>query len=100
MALDRLLSKIRQNAAKTEVTIIRQILWTSKNGKWVVVRGPFPQGFQRTTTRKTIEAATRVTTTGVEHGLQSRQAVTSDSYAKTLAKLVVNSQNDWGEVCP
>lgn len=100
MALDRLLQNIRQNTAKTELTLLRQVLWTSKTGKWVVVRGPFPQGFQRTTTRKTLEAAIKVTTTDDNHGFQSRPETESEHYAKTLAKLVVVPQNDWGEVCP
>ena len=101
MALGRILKDIREKTKDDELKVTREILWTSQNGKWVVVAGPFPHGFSRTLTAKTVDGAVmRRTSADFEEGIMIRGATTNSHPAKTLARLVIPLTNDWGEVCP
>lgn len=99
MALERILRDIRKNEVVAEKKITKKILWTSKSGAWVVVEGPFPGGFSRTLTAKTITAAINRQAKDPEEGMQIRPGCAT-GYAKTLSRLVIASNEEWGEVCP
>lgn len=76
------------------MVITREILWTSPNGKYVVVCGPFPRGFVRSVDAKTASIAqNRACGTVV-----ARHETTKQRFAKALAKNVLAASNEWGEV--
>lgn len=79
--------------------LARVVHWRSKNGKWVVVAGPFPEMY-RSETRDTPEKAAKC----LVDDMYNRKATTrDDQYAKVLAKDVMEIQsgeNEWGTVTP
>lgn len=80
------------------IKVERQVLWKSKSGKFVVVEGPFPHGFIRCETRRTVDQASR---TSAESEMFTRGGTHKAGwYAKTLARYVVVPNNEWGEICP
>lgn len=79
--------------------IARVVHWRSKNGKWVVVAGPFPEMY-RSETRDTPEKAAKCF---VEHIFNRPGTTRDDQYAKVLTKDIMEIQsgeNEWGQVSP
>jgi hypothetical protein len=75
--------------------LLREILWRSTDGKHAVVAGPFPHGFVRSLTARTVEKAAR------NGDLVSRNGTTqSDQYAKVRLRDIAPTSNDLGEICP
>lgn len=88
-------------AARSSIPkISRKVEWRSPDGKWVVVRGPFPNGFFRSETRKDPVKASMMKT----HYIVNRpETETEDSYAKVLASDIVEilgGENEFGPVSP
>ena len=89
---------IKQRVQTVEVTIQRdRVLWTSPDGEVVVVEGPFPHGFQRSLTGKTLKIAVQ---DRARVDIAARPETTNAHPAKTLARLVQLTGNEFGEVCP
>jgi hypothetical protein len=79
------------------ITVRRQPLWRSENGRFVVVAGPFPQGFTRTVDAASVKVAAGRN----EDEIFARDATTKDTrFAKTLSKYVIPTENEWGEISP
>lgn len=84
-----------------DMTIKKPILWVSEDGKFVVVEGPFPDGFQRSLTARSITEAILRNPTDSSYGIFSRPATTeAKKYAKTLRRFIEDTHNEWGEVAP
>lgn len=71
-------------------------LWVSRSGKYAVVQGPFPDGLVRTLTSKELDVAIKKRA----DELASRHGTNKPHYAKVLASSIVETHNEWGEVCP
>lgn len=80
--------------------ITRPILWASADGMYVVVQGPFPEGFTRCLTSKSVREAAKRNPVDPDYGMVARPGTTREDYAKTLRALVIDNKNDWGEVAP
>lgn len=75
--------------------LIREVLWQSPDGKHVVVAGPFPHGFVRSLTARTVVRAS------VNGDLVSRNATShDDQFAKVRARDIAPTANELGDVCP
>lgn len=73
----------------------KRILWTSANGQFAVVAGPFPYGFVRTLTSQTVEHASK------RQDLVSRKATErDDQYAKVRMRDLMPTSNALGDICP
>lgn len=84
------------NIPAPSVKIQRATHWTSPDGRYVVVQGPFPEGFIRSLDCSTVaEARDRASS-----GLVERNETTRKRYAKTFSKLVTQVENEWGEIAP
>lgn len=82
-----------------EIKLVRNPLWVSGDGLYVVVEGPFPANFVRSADAPTVKTAAKRGTDTPLGQLTHRAATESAArYAKTLARLVNPAHNDWGEV--
>lgn len=71
----------------------------SANGRWVVVEGPFPDGFPRSETRDDPDKALKLLTDGVF----ARPGTAKATYAKVSANDIVEvggGSNEFGPVSP
>jgi hypothetical protein len=90
-----------QKLEKMKTKLVREILWRSENGRYVVVCGPFPEGFTRSETRDSWEKASRLD----RYDIISRGETTkSTHYAKVEAKDILEvtpgETNNFGPVVP
>src|SRR4051812_20176509 len=69
----------------TKVKLVRNILWASSDGLYVVVEGPFPHKFLRSADATTVAAAAKRSLTSSLGTITHRGATESPGrYAKTL----------------
>lgn len=82
------------------ITVPNTPVWS--DGKYVVIRGPVPDGFVRSLSRKALSEAIRLDPDNLEIGLAARGPIDEDykGYIKTLAIYVQDKQNEWGEIAP
>lgn len=82
----------------TPIKIKREVVWRSPDGLYVVVKGPFPQGFQRSADASSVAKA-RKRVPGASLGVIVARGATTESnrWAMTLAALVTQTHNEWGE---
>lgn len=74
------------------------IHWWSKNRKYVVISGPFPDGFIRSETRKSVASAIQsVDWNWLDDHIYARPAA-QKGYAVVLAASVQDKCNEWGEI--
>jgi hypothetical protein len=76
-----------------------EVVWTSRDGKYVVVKGPFPYGLIRSADSEDIETAKNRKIAGIL-GLYQRGETTRAWYAKMMAAQVEPTTNHLGEVAP
>lgn len=80
--------------------LVREVLWRSANGRWVVVAGPFPDLFPRTETRDTVDRAGKL----LVQNIFARPATTrEDTYAKvSISDIleVTGGKNEFGPISP
>lgn len=70
-----------------------------RSGRWGVVAGPFPEGFFRTETRDTWQKASKL----YADTAAGRAGTTrDDQFAKVRLEdiLEIETENEWGPVCP
>lgn len=72
----------------------KQTLWS--DGRCAVVRGPFPEGFSRTLTTKTLALAIKTK----EAHIGPRGVTTTSQYAKVRLADIAETHNEWGEISP
>lgn len=76
--------------------LLREILWTSDDGQYAVVRGPFPAGFVRSIDTNYLDRAKdRANRTVI-----SRPATTTEKFAKVRMRDLAPTMNEYGELCP
>ncbi len=89
--------KKQQQLLNPDGKLPRAILWTSANKRYVVVEGPFPYGFVRSTDADSVEKAAKRDV----NDIQSRPDTTKTGrYAKVRTQDIAETHNEWGEVSP
>lgn len=84
---------------RDKITLTRPVCWQSDDGTHVVIEGPFPEGFVRSTDAGSVRQARGRDPNSRLGQLVARPATTSSGrYALTLAVYVVATENEWGEV--
>lgn len=80
-----------------DAAVAKPVLWKSHDGAYVVVEGPFPDGFPRTLAYDSFDRACREP----HHSIQRRGATElKGKYAKTYWHQVKDSSNEFGEIAP
>lgn len=79
---------------RTGQKLLKELCWTGR--LYCVVKGPFPHGFPRSLTRKTLTAAREINPTEIT----PRMATTNNHYALCRLDSIYQNHNQWGEICP
>ncbi len=79
------------------ITIEAKPVWTSEDGEYAVIEGPFPPGLPRSLDSKDIGTAMRRD----PETIQVRGGTTQPRrYAKVASYSVTPNENEYGEICP
>jgi hypothetical protein len=80
-----------------DAAVAKPVLWKSHDGAYVVVEGPFPDGFPRTLAYDSFDRACREP----HHSIQMRGPTElKGKFAKTYWHRVKDSSNEFGEIAP
>lgn len=97
MELDETPPDMSQLPTPRKPKLIRKVEWRSPDGSKVVVSGPFPEGYFRSDTRRSVVAASKLRPNEMwVHG----GTADPEAYAKMLAQDVTEGENEFGEVIP